>query len=75
MRQPGLITFQRYDTRREVKERDYVIRVSLAIKRNAFSTRHLLSDPAATLNFVNATGRLTHISGDTSAEPLADSNR
>jgi len=51
-------------------------RLVMAVKRKAFNTKHLLSDPAAirhTLNFVNSTGRLRHIYGDISAE-LMDEN-
>jgi len=48
------------------------------IKRNAYSTRHLLSDPVTirhTLNFVNATRRFTRIYGDISAELMDDNDR
>ena len=47
----------------------------LAAERKAFNTQHILSDPAAirhTLNFINSTGRLKHIFGDISAEPMVE---
>jgi len=50
----------------------------MAVKRKAFNTKHLLSDPAAirhTLNFVNGTGRLRHIYGDISAELMDENER
>ena len=50
----------------------------LAVKRKAFSKRHILSDPAAirhTLNFINDTGRFKQIYGDLSAEPMEDNKR
>jgi ribonuclease HI len=50
----------------------------LALKRKAFSKRHILSDPAAirhTLNYINDTGRLKHIYGDISAELMDDIRR
>jgi len=48
------------------------------IKRKAFSTPHLLTDPVIirhTLNFVNATWRSTHIHGDISADLKDDNDR
>jgi len=48
-----------------------------SIKRNAYSTRRLLTDPVITqhtLNFVNATGRFMHIYGGLSAELMDDND-
>ena len=59
----------------------YVIhrhKLVLAVKRKAFHSRHILSNPAAirhTLNYVNSTGRFKHIYGDISAQLMDENER
>ena len=49
-----------------------------ALKRDAFCIPHMLSDPPAirhTLNYINATGRFSHIYGDITAELMEEIER
>src|SRR5258706_9659200 len=53
-------------------------RFVMAIKRKAFHTRHILSNPAAirhTLNFVNSTRRFHHTYGDTTPTLMSENKR
>ncbi len=50
----------------------------LAIKRNAFSKKFILTDESAirhTINYINDTGRFKHILGDIKAELIKDNKR